>query len=136
MRLFDVILLATTGLLIVSCSRVETKGKPCLSVDSVLSKAWRNGEKLNVCGYMKLDFENVNIYSSRTAADESNAKQCLPVDIEPEDGRLLDGFNNKWVFVSAAWKEEICPEGALCPSYCSESGLVIKSIEERRKTSR
>ena len=76
-----------------------------------------NGQEGSVCGYLKWEFENNNIFESKRDA-KIYSNKCLSLS-RPTALQNMSELNNKYVKITGVFTKEFCPEGTLCFASCS-----------------
>lgn len=87
-----------------------------------------NGEPVQMYGYLRVGFEDINLYSSRNAAREHTRGKCVAVDLSDVPQSTILQYSNKFVVIRGRWVTDICPKGAICQSSCTDDGVLVKHI--------
>jgi hypothetical protein len=125
-------LLAAVTLLIPlsACSNLPAVRNECHSVKYVRDNSQRlDGSEISVCGYLRYEFEDKNLYSSRKAAANSSDKYCIAVGRRAEAKVDLSALNGKSVRIHGVVTAKACPEGAVCAAACSQTGIAAMRID-------
>lgn len=130
---FSSVLMALAVLLSTSaCSSMMADQSQCVSVDSVLSHiSSTNGSDISVCGFLKYEFEDRNLYASEKDAEAQASRNCISLGKVEDFSEDISSFSGQWVRVSGVASSKFCPMGTLCPASCSDTGIFVKSISPR-----
>ena len=108
----------------------DYKAQRCVSVESLKADVDHlKGTVVAVCGYLKYDFEDKNLYQSARAAEAFVDSQC--VAIGTYEGMRIDlpSFRDSWVRVTGVVSADFCPPDTICSSSCSLIGVFVKEVE-------
>lgn len=113
-----------------SCSMLEASERQCVSVHRVLADAeLLDGEDVAVCGVLRYEFEDRNLYASEQAAREQSDDACLALGMAEGFSGNLGKLNGETVRILGLATSDFCPEGTLCTASCSDTGVFVKAIE-------
>lgn len=118
----------------VSCSSMgQSGGEGCENVRQVLSNSTSvSGTDVAVCGVIRYEFEDKNLYASKAAAKKQSDDDCISLGKADEFVGDLERLSGQWVRVSGTVITNFCPEGTLCTSSCSDTGVLVKEIAVQR----
>lgn len=111
-----------------ACSLTPGSGSDsCTSIDSVIANIEQlNGSDVSVCGYLKYEFEDKNLYESRKTAKQFGDKQCLSLGTREGASIDLSSMSDRWVQIHGVATANFCPKDAVCSSSCSKIGVFVK----------
>lgn len=121
------ILVAVLGLS--ACSTIGASDR-CLSVEQALSAIddESSATRVSVCGFLKYEFEDKNLYLSQDAAESRPHRECLAIGLAKGFSQDLSQFNKQQVRVTGRAASDICPEGTLCLASCPNAGIYVESV--------
>lgn len=104
--------------------------RKCISVDDLRHGVDAGmGREFAVCGVLKYQFEDTNLYANSDAANLGSSKHCVSLITSNEIiMKKLALLNGGEVLVSGIATNEACPKGSLCLSYCSSLGIKIENV--------
>lgn len=113
-----------------SCSSMnELAGDQCVSVDRLLTDiSSRNGTEVAVCGLLKYELEDRNLYASARFAEQQSNQHCLSLGKAERFSGDLEKLDGQWVRIIGLATSNFCPEGTLCTASCSDTGLFVRAI--------
>jgi hypothetical protein len=89
-----------------------------------------DGETYSVCGYLKYEFENRNVFSSRANIDDWLSRECISLAATRELEVGLEKLNNSFVKVTGTLVKKMCSEDAVCPASCSDDGMIVIGVKK------
>lgn len=108
--------------------------EPCRSVDQVLSEIKAlNGQEVTVCGVLRYEFEDRNLYANQRAARQRSDTHCLAIGLAQGFSEDLSLLSDRPVWISGTATSDFCPEGTLCTAACSDTGIFVKAIRDREQ---
>jgi hypothetical protein len=136
-------LLVAAAILLVACAdnsgssrKLQTEGAAadqCLNVDSALNRIKAlDGNIVTVCGVLKYEFEDINLYQSNGDAKEYSRDHCLSLAMPVDSRQNFSAMSGKRVRIEATATAAFCPEGTICAASCSSSGLMVKTLTSIR----
>jgi hypothetical protein len=127
-----VVLLATMG--VSACSVApDFEAESCRSVDYVRANVEQlDGLEVALCGYLKYEFEDKNLYQSPKAAKQYSDKQCLSLGMREGANVDLPSLSERWVRIDGVVAADFCPKDTICPSACSKIGVFAKDVKPLR----
>lgn len=125
--------LVSVMLIASSCTSVNPSNYGgCQSVDQVLADAERlNGQEAAVCGVLKYEFEDQNLYATQKAAGRQSDTHCLSLGFVEGISDDLSSLNGRSVLVFGTVTTDFCPEGILCTASCSDTGIFVKAVQRK-----
>jgi hypothetical protein len=124
-----------SAVLVLACAhQTEERTMACLTVPEVLARtAQLADQEVLVCGFLKYEFEDENLYSTRAVREsEEDEGQCLSVGRAAGTSLdLLPSANNREVLVRGIVRTDACPDGYVCPASCSDQGIFVSSVQTR-----
>lgn len=113
-----------------ACSSMGVSARDqCVTVDRALSDiSSTNGTDVEVCGVLKYEFEDRNLYASEKVAKQQSDQRCLSLGKAEGFSGDPEELNGQWVRISGLATSDFCPEGTLCTASCSDVGIFIKGI--------
>lgn len=113
-----------------SCANSNiVKLNDCIRVDEFISKANEiNNSSVSVCGYYIEQFEDNNLYLSKT--DKANHKMCISVGRSKDLKISLAEYDGKFVMIKGIATNQFCPNDSICFASCSSNGIFVDSIEK------
>ena len=88
-----------------------------------------DGQVVKVVGYMKIQFENTNVFTSQQAAQQHDESQCLALLIEVGSfERYSKQFNNNAGTITGKYDAAACKEDEICTWFCSKRGIYVDRI--------
>lgn len=123
--------LALSLLVTAACSSMDVSARDqCVTVDRALSDISSiNGTDVAVCGVLKYEFEDRNLYASEKVAKQQSDQHCLSLGNAEGLSGDLEKMNGQWVRISGLATSDFCPEGTLCTASCSDAGIFVKAID-------
>jgi hypothetical protein len=115
---------------IAACSVTpDFEAESCRSIDYVKANIEQlDGSEVVVCGYLKYEFEDKNLYQSPKAAKQYSEKQCL--SLGTREGTSVDtSLSGRWVRISGVVAADFCPKDTICSSSCSKNGVFMKDMK-------
>lgn len=113
-----------------SCASMDSSQAQCSTVEQLLAETSWNGGTVAVCGFLKYDFEDKNLYSSKNAATEMSRDNCVSLGLAKGFAESLSGYSGRWVRVSGLATSDFCPAGTICSASCSATGIFVTGIDE------
>lgn len=102
----------------------------CLSVDEALASiASANGAEVSVCGWLRYEAEDKNLYNSASDRWEDSDDHCLSLGRGHGFTEDLAPLSGRRVRVTGVATSSFCPADAICMASCSESGIFAQSVE-------
>jgi len=113
-----------------SSVQVDHDGVSNLTLSELLSNAESfDRQRVVISGYLKIEFENTNIFTTKSAANDFDDDQCIALLVPQESFQLYSSkFDNKHGEVIGEFRKTICEEGDICSWYCGSSGLLVEEI--------
>jgi hypothetical protein len=117
-------------LMVSACaSTSNSELRSCEFIDDVkLNIEQRDGSDVSICGFLKYEFEDKNLYDSAKAAKEFSSKKCLSIGLHRGVDIDLAPLNNRRVLVRGVVTKEFCPEGTICVASCSAVGVFVRTV--------
>lgn len=114
-----------------ACSSIDISAEDqCLTIDRVLVEISQfSATDIAVCGVLKYEFEDRNLYASQKLAKQQTDQHCISLGRAKDFSGDLEKFNGQWVRIFGLATSDFCPEGTLCTASCSDTGIFVKSIE-------
>lgn len=116
-----------------ACSMTtDWQSHECKSIENVKANIdTLDGTEVSVCGYLKYEFEDKNLYASPKSARRYSEKQCLSVG--SREGASIDtSLTGHWVRITGVAAANFCPVDTICSSSCSKNGVFAKEIKRLR----
>jgi hypothetical protein len=111
----------------------DFEAESCKSIDYVRANIEQlDGSEVAVCGYLKYEFEDKNLYESPKAAKQYADKQCLSLGTREGAGVDLSSLSERWVRISGIAAADFCPKDTICSSSCSKIGVFVKKVKPVR----
>jgi hypothetical protein len=123
--------LIISSLCTAACSSLQiSRQDQCVSVDRALSEINdTNGTQIAVCGFLKYEFEDKNLYVSKRDANQQLFRNCISLGKASDYSGDLEKLNGKWVRVTGLATSKICPADSICQAACSDSGVYVRTVE-------
>jgi hypothetical protein len=111
----------------------DFEAESCRSIDYVKANIEQfDGSEVAVCGYLKYEFEDKNLYESPKAAKEYSDKQCLSLGMREGASVDLSSLSKQWVHISGIATAAFCPKDTICSSSCSKIGVFVNDVKPVR----
>lgn len=102
----------------------------CRNIDYVKTNIEQlDGSEVAVCGYLKYEFEDKNLYQSPKAAKRYSDRQCLSLGTREGTSVDLSSLSDRWVRISGIATADFCPKDTICSSSCSKIGVFVKNVK-------
>lgn len=106
------------------------EAESCRSIDYVKANIEQlNGSEVAVCGYLKYEFEDKNLYESSKAARQYSDEQCLSLGTREGASVDLSSLSDRWVRIRGIATADFCPEDTICSLSCSKIGVFVKDVK-------
>lgn len=101
------------------------KNTTILSVDELLPRATElNQKRVNVRGYVVIDFEDHNLYASQKAFEEMDDNNCVSLDVSNAVYDEWENIDHVFATVSGVVDNNYCGKDTICNFSCNKVGLV------------
>lgn len=101
-----------------------------LSVETLTSNpSAYDGRLVRVRGFLKVQFENTNMFSTELAAKQHDEKQCIGLMILRDVFRRYSmQLNDRIGTVTGSFVASSCAPDEICTWYCHGPGILVDSI--------
>lgn len=130
MKLLSCLAVVILAFGISSCASMDSSQVQCSTVESLLAAPSWNGGDVVVCGFLKYDFEDKNLYGSKDAAAEMSREKCVSLGLAKGFAGNLSAYSGRWVRVSGLATSDFCPAGTICTASCSTTGIFVTGIDD------
>lgn len=113
-----------------SCTSISnTREADCKSIDYVkLNIGQLEASEVSICGFLKYEFEDKNLYGSVSAARKYSNEKCISLGLREGVSIDLSVLNNRKVMVRGEVAGDFCPEETICMSSCSKVGVFVHTV--------
>lgn len=102
----------------------------CLSVDDALAQVGAlNGTPVAICGWLRYESEDKNLYATATDRWEDSDDHCLSVGRSEGFTTDLASLSGRRVRVTGVATSSFCPADTICMASCSSTGIFAQSID-------
>jgi hypothetical protein len=113
-----------------SCASTDSSQSRCSTVEDLIAAPVESEKPVEVCGLLKYEFEDRNLYGSKRAATEASREKCVSVGLADGFTGNLSAYNGRWVRVSGLVTADFCPDGTICTASCSATGIFVTRIDD------
>ena len=101
-----------------------------LSIEALTSNpSAYDGRLVRVRGFLKLQFENTNMFSTELAAQQHDEKQCIGLLILRDAFRRYSTqLNDRVGVVTGSFVASACTPDDICTWYCEGPGILVDSV--------
>jgi len=124
-------LLAVTVSGLAAADTFPSTAAKVLSVQEMISKKDSLfGMEVAVKGYLAVDFENINLYESRTDFKLNN-RYCVTVGVSDLFKQQGKKYNHRLVVIRGVLKQDYIEKNAICLSCCSDYAILPSGISKK-----